>query len=317
MFIFGGAEGNIYLFYAISCASVLFFVGLVHPITNVIVRFRADYTPRRVQLAVESGEEASVGNMGVQSVFGLIKRIYTIEGIKGFFKGYVPTAAVSLIGFLFAAFFLGIDSVQPAPRQDSWPEISPLANLIICFTLTFLGLPLTVITYRAITTPYNLPWFNISKGYLTLLSPTEARKPWLLWFTPGLFAASFARNILYLFGLVPLHRLLLPGGPEAERRAEHVSLFILAVLITTAISTPLEVMETRVAIQRNHSGPIVAQTIDVPNSGSEEVIGYRSEDDTFKSLLDTGDRISREEGWYILYRAWWFTLIGGLSFLAI
>jgi hypothetical protein len=38
----------------------------------------------------------------------------------------------------------------------------------------------------------------------------------------------------------------------------------------------------------------------------------RNEDDPYLGLVDCGKRIVDEEGWMVLYRAWWLTMLGGI-----
>jgi hypothetical protein len=112
-------------------------------------------------------------------------------------------------------------------------------------------------------------------------------------------------------------------------------------LFSTAILTPLEVISTRLAIQRNHAAPefnSVVQEVEgegeehAEYSGAEEdVIGcaylgvssemklmhysrrLRSEGDPYLGMIDCAKRIVKEEGYRALYRAWWLTLLGPLG----
>lgn len=147
--------------------------------------------------------------------------------------------------------------------------------------------------------------------------------------------------------LSPLHRLLLPAVVKPELDPTDISLwkaavyFIIVALATTVLA-PLEVIATRLAIQRNHASSeynSVAQEIEgdgeeaVEYSGADEdVIGYdiasptlpdvnltfpflslRHEGDPYTGLVDCAKRIIDEEGVTTLYRAWWVTLLGGLA----
>jgi len=85
----------------------------------------------------------------------------------------------------------------------------------------------------------------------------------------------------------------------------------------------LEVIATRLAIQRNHASSeynSVSQEVEddgedtVEYSGTDEdVIGLRHEGDPYTGLVDCAKRIIDEEGIMTLYRAWWVTLLGGLA----
>jgi len=43
------------------------------------------------------------------------------------------------------------------------------------------------------------------------------------------------------------------------------------------------------------------------------VFSLRSEGDPYIGLVDCAKRIVDEEGWKVLYRAWWMTLLGGVA----
>lgn len=161
-----------------------------------------------------------------------------------------------------------------------------------------------------------------------MLTPTERRRPWILYLTPGLLAAEVLHIGIVVLGLGPLHRILLPdlssqsGIPYRDISPWRLSIYFAVVLITTGILTPLEVIATRLAIQRNHASSeynSVSQEVegDAEDVGEfagaeEDVIGLRSEADPYTSLVDCAKRIVDEEGLRALYRAWWVTLLGGL-----
>jgi hypothetical protein len=113
-----------------------------------------------------------------------------------------------------------------------------------------------------------------------------------------------------------------PGSPFPEISTVRLSVYAVVVLISTGLLTPLEVMGTRLAIQRNHASAeynSVSQEVDgdaedvAEFSGVEEdVIGLRNEEDPYVGIVDCAKRIVDEEGWSTLYRAWWITLLGTL-----
>ncbi|KAG6845933.1 hypothetical protein H0H87_000739 [Tephrocybe sp. NHM501043] len=152
---------------------------------------------------------------------------------------------------------------------------------------------------------------------------------------------------IVVLGLGPLRRLLVPElSAKSERLFSDIStvklsIYLMVVVLSTGILTPLEVIATRLAIQRNHSSSeynSVSQEVDgdaeesVEFAGLEEdVIGsvvsrfllafelssanyrLRNEADPYMGLMDCGKRIVDEEGWMSLYRAWWITLLGGVG----
>ncbi|KAF8653576.1 hypothetical protein AX16_003886 [Volvariella volvacea WC 439] len=300
-----------------SVITLALVVALVHPITNVIVRFRADYSPKPVYLQSEDGAVLPLPTVGVHSVFGMIRRIWLIEGIGGFYKGYLPTAISAIVVFLVSVAVLGIDAIELS--YNEWPRLSAPESITACFILTVLALPITVVTFRAITTPYVLPYFNVLKSCRLLFTPTERRRPWSIYLIPGLLITSLARNATYLLILAPLRRLLLPPFDTSDPQvaADKLTLFIALVALATVITTPLEVVETRLAIQQYHADLTDASQTHRDEEGLvDDVISYRRGDDPYIGLLDATDRITHEEGRYILFRAWWFTFLAGLSLVA-
>ncbi len=124
----------------------------------------------------------------------------------------------------------------------------------------------------AITTPHKLPYLNAAKSLRVLLTPTERRRPWIIYFTPGLLAAEVSHIALVVLGLTPLRRLLLPAPPsETSSSLPEIStvklvIYFVVVALFTVVLTPLEVIATRLAIQRNHASAEY-------NSVSQEVDG--------------------------------------------
>jgi hypothetical protein len=196
----------------------------------------------------------------------------------------------------------------------------------------------------AITTPHKLPYFNPIYSLRILLTPTERRRPWILYLTPGLLAAQVAHIAYVVIFLRSIRQLLLPelSNPGMPRR-EEVSLvkfivFFVIALLSTAILTPLEVIAVRLSIQRNHAAPefnSISQEEDGDTEeateyagADEDVIGYvpclfgfllihkcslRTDREPYVGLVDCAKRITDEEGWGALYRAWWLTTLGSLS----
>lgn len=122
----------------------------------------------------------------------------------------------------------------------------------------------------------------------TLLTPTERRRPWILYLTPGLLASEVLHIIVVVLFLGPLRRFLIPAFTKPGLALSDISTFKLAVYLvivalSTFILTPLEVISTRLSIQRNHASSeynSVSQEVDgdgeetAEYSGAEEdVIG--------------------------------------------
>jgi len=302
-------------------------LAIIVPLTGALVRFRANYNPKGLRLDAEGGVQPHTGPV-VSSFLGMLKRVYRIEGWAGLYKGLMPTliATVVLTAFVVATF----KSVTLHHGSYSTPsEAGPLGLLAYGVFMMLISLPSVIITYRAITTPHKLPYFKARYSLRILLTPTERRRPWVIYLTPGLLLAEFLHIAYIVLVLKGIRHVLLPGlakpgvpGKE-DLNPVRLAIYFVMCIISTIILTPLEVIATRLAIQRNHAAPefnSVVQEVEgegeecAEYSGVEEdVIGLRSEGDPYLGLVDCGKRIVAEEGYGALYRAWWLTLLGPLS----
>jgi len=298
-------------------------MAVVVPFSGVLVRFRANYNPKRVALDIEGNATPHTGPV-IRSYFAMMKRVYQIEGWAGLYKGIMPT----LIATLFVTGFIVAFMDTPSPSHGKYhaPNTSLLGTLLYSMMMMLISLPTSIITYRAITTPLRLSYFNAAKSLRAILTPTERRKPWILYLTPGLLASEFLHLFIVVVGLGPVRRLLLPkpeAGSYQDISFAKLGIYVAVVILTTSVLAPLEVISIRLAIQRNHASAeynSVSQEVDgdadevAEFSGNEEdVIGLRSESDPYLGLVDCAKRIVDEEGIFSLYRAWWITLLGGLG----
>lgn len=119
----------------------------------------------------------------------------------------------------------------------------------ICLSLlhTIVALPIVVITNRSTITPYRLHLFNPALALRILLTPTERRRPWRLYLTPGLFLSQFIHLLLFL-ALRDMRLVFIPdgiilGGPShSEIIWWKVAFFaVMFVQITIMFLVPLEV----------------------------------------------------------------------------
>jgi len=293
------------------------------PLSGVLVRFRANYTPKGLQLDSEGGAVPHTGPV-VPSYFKMMGRVYRIEGWQGFYKGLMPSLLSSLFVGLVILFV--VDTQKPRHGKYRAPETGILGTLLYSLVLLVVSLPTAILTYRSITTPHKLAWFQPMKSLRVLLTPTERRRPWILYFTPGLMAAEVAHIAIIVLFLGPIRKLLLPGLSKpvpSDISFVRLAIYFIFLCFGVAILTPLEVIATRLAIQRNHASQeynSVSQEIEgdadavAEYSGAEEdVIGLRQENDPYLGLIDCAKRIVDEEGWTTLYRAWWATLLGSLG----
>jgi len=300
-------------------------LAILVPLTGILVRFRANYNPKGLQLDSEGGATPHTGPV-VRSYFGMMVRVYRLEGWAGLYKGLVPTAISTL--FVSVIILLVVETDQPRHGKYRAPETGVMGTLFYSLAMLIISLPTSIMTYRAITTPHNLSYFNLRRGLRSLLTPTERRRPWILYLTPGLMAAETAHICIVVLFLGPLRRWLLPGLSEEGIKPGSISIVKLIIYLTILcfsilVLTPLEVIATRLAIQRNHASSeynSVSQEVEADAednaeySGAEEdVIGLRNEGDPYLGLVDCAKRIIDEEGLMTLYRAWWITLLGGLG----
>ena len=93
--------------------------------------------------------------------------------------------------------------------------------------------------------------------------------------------ASEATHIIYVvIVLKSLRRLLLPalsqdGVPTmADFPPVQMGIYFALVILSTAILTPLEVISTRLAIQRNHAAPEYNSVVQEADGDAEELAEY-------------------------------------------
>ncbi|KAJ7054201.1 mitochondrial carrier [Mycena amicta] len=304
------------------------------PFIGALVRFRANYTPRRVQLAQEEDDSGSpVVDIG--SYFGMLKRVHRIEGWAGLYKGIMPSIiesviSVALISPLFAIAVFHPIYVNP-PQAVAFFAIVPL----------FLLIPMQVLKVRVITTPYKLSAFQPNIALRALLSPTERAHPLRLYLLPGV-AASVVIPALIIIGVhiawnvVTMH-LGFRHGPWwwswTWRHAAYRGSSLALLALTTAIITPFQVLLVRLSLQPfqdqamatgNNSDseqqPVEHQHLPqeepTPTTpavyAAEDVVELRlgAELPPYTSLKDCAECIVREEGKSALFRGWWLTALG-------
>jgi len=131
----------------------------------------------------------------------------------------------------------------------------------------------------SVTTPYTLPYFAPRYSLRILLTPTERRKPWLLYLTPGLLPAQLLTVTYSVLSLRTLRDFLLPGYYlGAEFRGDFTplrfGLYFIVVIVSTAILCPLEVIATKLAIQRNHASAEFNSVLQEEEGDTEETAEY-------------------------------------------
>jgi len=300
------------------------------PLIGTLVRFRANYTPKGLQLDQDGGVQPHVGPV-VSGFWGMLLRIKRLEGLSGFYKGLMPTLLSTTMLTVFAATLMGASFANTqTPGRYTVPESESIPLLLYSVVATFLAIPFAVLTNRAITTPRSLRWFDIRLACQILLTPAERRRPWLLFLIPGLMATQVIHVLYVIIVLHQLRRLVIPslsnsltgGALPVDITPFRFVMYSLIVLASVVILCPLEVIATRLSLQKSHAGsleplplpqgdPTVnATNEDLEYSGQgEDVVGLRSEEDPYVGLVDCAKRIINEEGVGVLYRAWYVTFL--------
>ncbi|KAF9241275.1 mitochondrial carrier [Melanogaster broomeanus] len=267
-------------------------------LSGALLRFRAHYNPKGLQLDPDGDVQPHTGPV-ITSFFVMLMRVYRIEGWPGLYKGLIQYPPTGVLAGYYRVFAMLID------------------------------LPRTIITTRSVTTLHKLPYFHPLYSLRILLTPTERRRPWLLYLTPGLLAAEVSYIAYVNFGLGTFKQWLVPelAKPRFPSKEEisviKLAIYFIVAVASTIILTPLQVISVRLAIQRNHAAPEFnsisqeedgdAEEVTEYSGAEEDVIGLRTEREPYTGLVDCAKRIIDEEGWRVLYRAWWLTLFGCLS----
>ncbi|KAG5639391.1 hypothetical protein H0H81_002923 [Sphagnurus paluster] len=256
-------------------------LAIIVPLTGVLVRFRANYNPKALRLDPEGGAQAHTGPV-IHSYFGMMLRVYKIEAL--------PTLLSTLLVTVLILLFLD----TPSTRHGAYraPEAGIFGTLVYSVGMMLISLPTAILTYRSITTPHKLPYVRLMQNLRILLTPTERRRPWILYLTPGLLAAEVLHIVIVVLGLGPLRRFLVPElSAKSERRIGDISvvklsIYLFFVILSTAILTPLEVIATRLAIQRNHASSEYNSVSQEVDGDAEETAQYSgAEEDVIGSTV--------------------------------
>nr|GAT45257.1 predicted protein [Mycena chlorophos] len=291
-------------------------LGITMPFMGTYVRFLGNYTPREGSVQLE-GEPAPQSEGAKIGYFGMMRRVYRIEGWKGLYKGTMPT----LVGtFVIVVLFAPVVAVLAAGHKilpDGRVYLPPTAawlSTLISYALSvippLLFIPLEIFTNRAITTPHVLPAFSPSTALQTLLSPIEQAWPLRLYAAPGVAVATLLPALI-----VPSYNLLWHLiAPRLPSLFYTIPIGVHFVISGTIFLTPLHVMRTKLTLQRQGEAEPLPADGALPG---DEVIAFRTEEAPYTGLVDCGRSVLREEGWKVLFRGWWITALGlGLPMIA-
>ncbi|KAH9010917.1 mitochondrial carrier [Lactarius deliciosus] len=214
----------------------------------------------RLQLDSEDGVQLHTDPV-MTSFFLMLSRVRSLEGWAGLMKG---TDTLTVLPTLLSNALFRHFSRRILINHGIYN--SPATNIGITFVynifLMLVPFPAMIITYRSIITPYQLPSSRPLHSLRVLLTPTERRKPWVLYLTP-----------------VP-----------QDFSPHSLTIYLAISLFSTAIIYLLEVISTRLAVQRNHESAEFNSVAQEEYSPDEDVVG------------DCASRIIHKEGWRALYR---------------
>jgi hypothetical protein len=144
---------------------------------------------------------------------------------------------------------------------------------------------------RSITTPHKLPYFQLMTSLRVLLTPTERSRPWILYLTPGLLISEVLHIAVVVLGLAPLRRILVPALSHKSKQTMaditgwKFSIYLVLIVLSTVVLTPLEVIATRLAIQRNHASAEYNSVSQEVDGDAEETAEFSGSDEDVIGLV--------------------------------
>lgn len=156
---------------AVLLGSVAFFVVLTtvsllitQPLESSMVRLRANYLPRAVSLGfADETAPGSRGLFGIRSepvkvgpvtsgVFGMARRVVSIEGWTGLYRGAFPVMLqmlwITTLGSALIAPFVSSDSKWK--KAVATGEIGVFPMLVSILIVIVVNLPMTIVSYRCV-----------------------------------------------------------------------------------------------------------------------------------------------------------------------
>ncbi|KAJ6507993.1 mitochondrial carrier [Mycena vitilis] len=298
------------------------------PLNSIIVRYRAASHPKA---SIEDGSIPPA-----PTFIGMVKRVWTLQGFEGFTRGLMPTAGATFLFTLmwrFGWFKAYLSPNVPESSHLSLPSTLIWGLIYTIFMVTTYRYTVYLIfrlqaylARRAITTPRKLDVLNAREALHILFSVHERKKPWAIYQIPGLLPALMLNFIFCHLILRPLRSLIFPWAvsyPAAEEAIRN-ALLVLVTLLSTIVSAPLELIATRLALQRNYGGLVFGEDSAAMNAAESGAVaaapvqfipGLRSENEPYSGLIDCAKKIITEEGWPVLYRMWFLTFLGNLVLL--
>ncbi|KAL0576535.1 hypothetical protein V5O48_005455 [Marasmius crinis-equi] len=306
---------------------------VMHPISGTLVRWRAHYNPRREpNRATEAQQQQEAEtNSPVKGFLSILRRVYVVEGLMGFYKGLVPR----MLGFLCITglMFLRFKLLPPwdsrsGSESKAIPDITITGSAIDMsyrLLLLVIEIPAEILVNRATTTQYKLPWISRDKASKALLSEYERRSLWRLYSIPGYSAARIIM-VVFSVGVWPVARVLLLSvrGPEGNfplYERGMIPLVLLNILLALVMA-PLQVACVRLSLQRYRDPDSASESGTGSGGSGEQVPGLEKypeggvvrlkDTDRFPytGLVDCLDTIIKEEGWKTLLKTGWLAFFG-------
>ncbi|KAK0193845.1 hypothetical protein F5146DRAFT_1032793 [Armillaria mellea] len=169
------------------------------------------------------------------------KRVYQIQGIRGLCYGMAPTLLSVALARLWPYRLPPKFYISPSPSTIGYSLISALlGTLYYLFVL--------VLVY----------------------SDHERENPWAVYQIPGLLPALVINVFINIKVIRPLHYLIFPVDHPQDTSATETCLRLACILLVTALGaavlTPLEVITTRLALQRSRDLPLEEDTESEPSA---------------------------------------------------
>ncbi|KAK7007592.1 mitochondrial carrier domain-containing protein [Favolaschia claudopus] len=295
------------VFFSSTILPTALLYGVTMPFVGALVRYRANYVPKRgVQLSGE--DESNSSPAQPESYLAMLKRVHRIEGWEGLYKGIMPSMISTFI-VMVAIMILSVGYTVLPNGRVALPTQSGFVFWLLSFALNLIPvlllIPFQILINRAITTPTKLSAFAPITALKTLLSHPELSQPAQLYLTPGLAISEILQALVY-----PTLSILMQFVPGLyiSHRLPILLAALPVIALATILLTPLQVMSARLTLQR--SGSDSSETMELPPAyGAEEVMEFRptSEYAPYTGLWDCGRQMVREEGVKALFRAWWVT----------
>jgi hypothetical protein len=136
-----------------------------------------------------------------------------------------------------------------------------------------------------------------------------------LYLAPGVVLSAVILALIPVAVSIIRHLVSFHTYPGHPHYYPILSASLPALILTTALLTPFQVMLARLTLQQLGApatlGAIgrVEEDADVPPVYTEDVMEFRTQQAPYTSLLDCGRKIVSEEGRGALFRAWWVTAI--------